>query len=427
MRKLFFMVTVVSVCFFLPFQIQAVQPPSYDAIVDGSGDPDTDASNVQTAVNAGGAVLLRGNFNFGIGMGAKRVMILNDVEIYGEADNQGNPMTVINGGFMTFFSPLTASPPSDPGPKIVIKYIHFDNARYTPINIQYTSGTDISENKITNVIPLPIGPLPGIPLAFVQRGANIGTYPNLQPGAVTGDIIISRNYVDLQNGNPEATMGQGVFVTLTWGADIDITDNVVVNASRNALESLENYRDENGNGTLTFRNNTITTPDAGIPFPGDSTPNGIVAGWFLNPSGATDPTVYSPISIEHNYIEQGGANKCFAIAVISSYASIRHNHIIVGGGEEAKGIFLVGPNGTVANNRIEGSGQYGLLVTLNPVVPSYENRLFGNNFNHFDPNEIGFDVGFASGSNYNELRGGKGTVEDLGIGNVIQGNWEIYP
>jgi len=415
MKKLMIRITILGFFVLLALQVQATQPQTYDSIIYGAGDPAQDILNVQTAVNGGGSVLLRGSFDFGSG----RVMILNDVEIYGETDNKGNPVTKISNGFLTFLSPLLVLPPTAPGPKIAIKNIHFDGARYTPIYIKYTSGADISGNRITNVNPRPVGPF------SVQAGAILGSYttatPNLQIGALTGNLVFSSNYVDLANANPSATLGQGVFINLTWGASIEISDNVVVNASRNALESLENYLDENGNGTITIRNNTLITPDVGFPWPSDSTPNGIVAGWVFNPAGATDPTINSNISVEHNYIEQGEANKCFAIFVKSSHASIRHNHILVGGGDEAKGVIIGGPNGQIANNRIEGSGQYALLVT------SYENRLFGNNLNHFDPNEIGFDVGFGIEGNYNTLLGGKGTVEDLGTDNVIKGNWEIFP
>jgi len=221
-------------------------------------------------------------------------------------------------------------------------------------------------------------------------------------------------------------MAHAVFCNLTWGAAIEISDNVVVNVSRNAFESFDNYLDENGNGSLSIRNNNIIIPEVGIAYPTANTPNGIVAGWVINLAAAMDPTKNSNILIEHNYIEQQAEGLGSAIIVASSDAVTRHNHIFMGGGDGTVGILLRGPHGVIANNRIEGSGEYALSIGPTGPITASENRLHGNNFNHFYPKQGGFDVHFEIDSTNNVLLGGKGTVLDEGTDNAIKGNYEIY-
>jgi len=160
----------------------------------GKGDPAYDVKAVQDAVDKGGSVLLRGTFDFG----AKgRVNIKNDINIYGEVDNKGDPLTKIKGGFWTFHAPLPPQvPPQAPGPKITIQGIHFEGALWTPVNLAYSSGALIVGNKITNVLPLPSKqPVFGKPGLNLQQGIRIsGLYikpkepPRRLPGAITGPL-----------------------------------------------------------------------------------------------------------------------------------------------------------------------------------------------------------------------------------------------
>ena len=91
----------------------------------------------------------------------------------------------------------------------------------------------------------------------------------------------------------------------------------MVNCSRNSLESLDNYPGEDGNGMTIFKGNKIITANKGIPLPTPSTPNGIVAGWFLDISGATDPKRLTKIVATENQIETRGlASKFFLIMLL---------------------------------------------------------------------------------------------------------------
>lgn len=129
--------------------------PSYDSIVTGKRDSEQDVKAVQEAVDKGGTVLLKGTFDFGP---KRKVNVKNDVAVWGESDSNGRPLTKIIGGFWVFHSPLPSTdlPLPGPGPKIRIKNIHFDGVTWSPMHFPYTSGVEISGNKITNVQPFKV-------------------------------------------------------------------------------------------------------------------------------------------------------------------------------------------------------------------------------------------------------------------------------
>jgi hypothetical protein len=202
-------------------------------VVVGEMTPAVDVPSVQNAVNNYDRVILRGFFNFGydlINEAPPSVVIDKDVKICGETDENGLPMTTIYGGNPTFVAPppigaFDGTPVAD-GPKITIKNIHFDGAVFTPIHIGHTSGVEIKNNKITNV--LPIGPMELFfrPNTYWQCGIIISTFffdsrgikSAVVPNAVTGPMVIKNNEIDLTPlYSAEDTMGQGVLTVWTWG------------------------------------------------------------------------------------------------------------------------------------------------------------------------------------------------------------------
>ncbi len=134
---------VLSISTLLTCLIAAATVYAYDSVVTGKNNAEYDVKAVQEAVDKGGTVLLKGTFNFGQ---KGRVNIKNDIEVMGESDSNGRPLTKIKGGFWTFHSPLpsTELPLPGPGPKMKIKNIHFDGATWTPMHFPYTSGSEIS-------------------------------------------------------------------------------------------------------------------------------------------------------------------------------------------------------------------------------------------------------------------------------------------
>lgn len=329
-------------------------------IVVGQNNPAVDIQAVQKAVDQGGPINLKGTFDFG---NEGRVNITKDVNIVGETDQKGSPATKIKGGFWTFHSPLPAkSPPEAPGPKITIQSIHFDGALWVPVNLAYSSGATISDNKITNVRPFlfeqPVFGMTGVSL---QHGIYCGpritqmmlppekrTYT---PDVFTGNLKISDNEIDVANDNPIKTMGQGIFVVWTKGAAIQISRNTIYNCSRNSIEVLDNYLDKDGNGMVIIQDNKIVTSQEGIPIPSPRTPNGIVAGWFFDATGGPDPKRNPKYTIINNAIRARGKTS-MGIAFLTDGAVVVNNAVTTEG-IEAVSLLLTGANGYIAHNKLE--------------------------------------------------------------------------
>jgi hypothetical protein len=416
MRKLVLAVLVSSAFMGLAVPGFTGPPASYDSVVEGKADPACDVKAIQDAVDKGGTVILKGTFDFGT---KGNVNIKNDVELIGETNTQEVPLTKITGGFWTFNSrlPSKESPPDIPGPKIVIQGIHFDGAVWTPLHFAYTSGAEVSGNKITNVMPNPV-PLKlksGETLLW-QAGAVFGTRlvtkTKLMPGAVTGNVIFENNEVDLTNDKPQATLGQGVWTVMTWGATIQIRGNVFTNVSRNAIESLDNYLDKEGRGMVIIKDNKVITPTVGVLFPSPNTPNGIVTGWLVDPSGGIDPARYSAILIMGNFVEARG-DTSVGIMILSDGAVIRSNDILLGGGSKAVGILQLGFKGLLANNKVHGSGQCALFARPHKIFTASGNTLVANNISAC---QTSMAHAVLQGNN-NMLVGACGKVIDKGTGN----------
>ncbi len=391
---------------------------AYDSVVTGQNNPELDIEAVQAAVDKGGSVLLKGTFNFGQ---KGQVKIKNDVEVIGESDGKGKPLTKIMGGFWTFHSPLPSTEPPlpGPGPKVKIKNIHFDGATWTPMHFPYISGAEISGNNITNVHPFPV-PVkwPGgdklLVTAGVLMGSRFAHREKLLPGATTGHLIVNDNNIDLRCENPKMTMGQGVFFLWTWGATIEIKRNRVRNVSRNSIESLDNYLDEEGRGSVLVAENNIVTPKLGIPFPGPSTPNGIVVGWFLDMTGGSDPSRNSKITVIRNFVQTNGETSGGIISLGDGIA-ILGNRVQVKRGAKSAGVIHIGSNGFIARNKIDGSGAFAMQA-----VPWRDIKTNGNTFAWNDVKEFkAAAADFLCVGNKNTLVGTSCKIDDKGKGNVM--------
>lgn len=366
-------------------QTAVIHAERYDSVVTGKGDSAADIAAVQRAVDQGGSVLLKGHFDFGRG---KNVSITKDVDIQGEIDESGTRTTTISGGLWSLHSPLPAIlPPNRPGPKVTIRNIHFDGALWAPISLPYCSGADIINNKITNVLPID-NKMRFFGKEGVHRQQGIIFYPpytlpneygKYQAGLISGNIIVTDNYIDLSNQIPEMTVAQGILVVGATGANIQILRNRIVNSSRNSVECIDNYPGSHGEGTTIINDNRIITADKGIPLPSPSTPNGIVAGWFIDPSGASDPTRTIRTVVSGNQIETRGETS-IGIIVMADHAVITANHINLNGGKQAKGILHFNSNGAITSNRFSGSGLAGIMLTPWKTFAGNQNTLINNDF-----------------------------------------------
>jgi hypothetical protein len=355
-------------------------------VVHGLDDSSRDPARVQSAVDRGGTVALRGTFDFG---DAGSVSIRRDIEILGELPN-GQPSTKIKGGKWTFHSPLPNSlPPAEPGPSIAIRGIHFDGAAWAPIHIAYARRVVVSDNRITAVktVPSP-APLLGREGLLLQHGISLGpflSFPGTYPaGSLTGEIRIERNHIDLATGDPTRTMGQAIILLWATGASAHVVDNTVVNVSRNAIEALDNYPDGNGNGFVVIRGNDVTTPVDGLAFPSPSFPNGIVVGWILDMTSGADPARTMRYIVSSNAIRTRG-DSSMGIAVRTNGAVVANN-TIVAEGKASRPIVLFGSDSTLIGNRIEGTGAAAVHISARakPMTGS-RNLLIGNAISSFRP------------------------------------------
>ena len=419
MRKIAIIIAVIGLSVLSTTFVSSSTLHAYDSVVTGQNNAEYDVKAIQDAVDKGGTVLLKGTFNFGQ---KGRVNIKNDIEISGESDKKGRPMTKIMGGFWTFHSPLPSTdlPLPGPGPKVKIKNIYFDGAVWTPMHFPYTSGAEISGNKITNVQPfeLPIQWWGGKTL-WVQAGALFGTRfahkEKIIPGATTGFLTFENNDVDLKCDNPKITMGQGAFYIWTWGATIEIKGNTFYNVSRNSIETIDNYRDESGSGRIIITDNKIITPSDGCPFPAPTSyPQGIVVGWFLDMSRGKDPSINSKTVIKNNYIETSG-ELASGIVALGDGTVILDNKLVMHGGSKSTGIVLLGSNGFIGRNKIKGSGAWAMQAVQWKELKGSENTFAWNDIKKFKASS----ADFMCLGNYNTFVGAKCNVVDKGKYNMM--------
>ncbi|MBG0788893.1 MAG: right-handed parallel beta-helix repeat-containing protein [Desulfovibrionaceae bacterium] len=387
-----------------------------ESSVVGTGKPSQDVPNVQAAVDKGGLVTLRGNFNFGTD---GRVRITKNVRIKGEADSVGEPVTTITGGYWTFYAPLPVkgAPPASKGPIISIRDIRFDGARCTPLHFPHAGGLDVRGCTVIDVIPQPmdIHWSGGDSLSF-QAGIVVGNridHPK-EPlkRAVTGTVRIENNRFLMENNRPDETAGFGVLADWTWGAEITIAQNTIHRASRNGIELLDNVLSDKGKGSIAVKGNRITTDEEGIPYPHVYGPNGIVAGWYFDTSGGADFSRNSRMAITGNRIEGRGENST-GLLLYTNDAVVTCNDVVMGGGRGARGIVQTGSRGFFANNRIRGQASYALYC--------YPFEALTATANNFAWTEVGDFTGFKGqvllGGTLNVLVGAAPSVIDKGRGN----------
>ncbi|MEY2668605.1 MAG: hypothetical protein RJA59_1243 [Pseudomonadota bacterium] len=381
----------------------------------GTGDPALDVPAVQSAVAAGGEVTLVGTFDFGA---TGRVLITRDVDI------RGKDRAVVKGGFFTFYSPLPPLPVPAPGPAIGIRDLVFDGALRSPIHLAYARSVEIHGNHIRNVRPFVTPPNPAVPIPgfALQAGIMLGTYhdyrPAAVPGAFTGRVTVSGNHLDLTGTAPAQTLCQGVFLGRGWGVTVRVAGNTISGCSRNAIEILDNARGEAGEGRIDVVENRIHAPAIGVPYPTPNRPNGIIIGWFFDPTGAIDPARNLPHRVAGNEIVCDGQ---FSTGIFANSAgvSIRENAISVAG-TGAYGIALASPGGRLAENRIEGSGRAAIaLLPFFPALPQITpagNRLACNDVSGFTSSVADLILG----GNANVVRGFEGSILDQGAGNQVR-------
>jgi hypothetical protein len=416
------------------------------AVVVGQNNPVLDVSAVQAAANGGGSVLLEGTFDFG---DSGRVVLSGDVEICGETDDAGSPVTTIRRGEWSFFTPYPASmPPPFAGPKVAITHIHFVQSRGSAIHLGYSGGASIAGNVIDQMRARQTGATKER-AAIVVGPAILGGVPNTQfvPRLVSGNINVLDNKIDVSTPtdgteSTTTTRATGMFVSMYVGADVRIEHNFVTGNTRTGLAILDGTFDANGRGSVVIADNTIHSDvRSGFVAAGPRAPLGIVTGFNNQRAFGSDPhLVMIPVLIDRNTIELGNsaeagvASPPMGIVTIWNGAVITHNSITVHGHSASTidrlstsgGILATASNQALMHNAIAGQGCNAIRIggTLDNQE-RFGNVGVANNVTQFQAFSAGYnkcaDVWLEPASHDNTMVGNSGSVIDDGTNNKITG------
>ncbi len=384
-QKYGFMISVTFIFIFIMLTPNIAQARSQCTIV-GTNDPAQDVRNVQTALDKGCDVLLQGHFDFGE---KGRIHIRKDTNIKGEIDSLGLPTTTITGGFWPFHSPLPVpgAPPGKKGPLIDIRNLHFKGPKGAAIHIVYASGVTIRNIDVEAVRPQELAkPWRESETLRFAAGIVVGTrlaHPDSPIRmAVTGVVSIEDNRLYMLCDRPSMTSGHGIMADRTWGTIITIKNNMVTRASRNGIEALDNDRGGNHDAAITITDNKVITDNEGISHPNMFTPNGIVAGWFMDTAGGVNTQKNIPIAVTGNRVEMRGESST-GILLFSDGVIVAGNDIIAGGGEKSLGIVQTGSRGLILNNRIRGKAQYAIFNVPFERLTASANNIAWNDLSNF--------------------------------------------
>ncbi len=395
---------VISVSCLTAVPVGAAPPTATGVVVvHPTGTYPDDVEAVQAAVDGGGTVVLEsvdlaGNpraFDFGPIDDGGGVELTEDVAVVGSS---GPHRTRIEGGTLPFFG--TAHTHTR------IEGITFDGAGLSAAIFIRSVGTEFVDNHVTGVV--------GLELIFpfvATEGRGIKFLGNNDPaGAITGRILIAGNrFDDMQAdlseaigvdevaadvtivGNQIEDVAGGGVLSLFPSGDIEISGNMIVPGPGNGSEFQvgNGVQILGGGGTYEVTRNLIRCDNPfadGILLAGQ-----IEFGW-----GSVDAPVISQNDITTASTDFGA---------ITLLGDVNHAH--------------------VANNRIQGSGLYGLglLPLFSDSERAYGNRFQGNNL-------TGFEEGLADTLVFSHavdtsVVGNGGTVLDLGQGTVITGERPI--
>jgi hypothetical protein len=200
-------------------------------VVVGTGDPDIDIAAVQTAVDRGGSVVLRGHFSFD-NPPARRgalpelmatILVSNEVAISGAWDEHGE-MTAIDSGVIPFAVEAR-------GARVRIERLRFVRPKLFAIFADEVSGLEIEFCAIEGLEPLP---LPGISTGQSYGfGIYVSTLLGLptrerpgNPGNVSGKLAILNNQI---SGSAAADFSVAIMIAtvgnLEKPVEVDISGN----------------------------------------------------------------------------------------------------------------------------------------------------------------------------------------------------------
>ena len=346
-------------------------------VVVGTGNPDIDIDAVQTAVDRGGAVVLRGRFSFENPPSRRvalpdvmaTILVSKEVRISGTWDEHGQ-MTTIEGGEIPFAVEAHEA-------RVSIERLRFVRPKLFAVFVTEVSGLAIESCAIENVQPLS---LPGNPGGLTSGlGIYISTVLGLPtadqrgvPSNVSGKLSILNNQI---SGGERADHGMGIMLgnlgSKEAPVDAEISGNIIHDTAFRGINAIQVV------GQVRIEGNIIAMRVAGA-----GRTQGL-AGIHCGGSGS--------YRIAHNQIEVSDPNAAGihirdypALGVAVEHAIIADNDVTLSPPDSAAlgvgsaGIEILGlvRGSVVQRNRIMGRARVGLAEITDkggtPVGSTFE-------------------------------------------------------
>lgn len=354
-------------------------------VVVGTGDPDIDIAAVQTAVDRGGSIVLRGHFSFDNPPSRRgalpdltaMILVSKQVTISGAWDEHGE-MTAIHGGEIPFAVEA-------PGAGVRIERLRFVRPKRYAIFVDAVSGLAIESCAIESVesLPPPYNPT-GINYAFGIYVASLLGLPTMerpgQPENISGKLSILNNEISI-GGAPDEGMGIMMVSagTSEKQVDVDISGNTIRNSTQKGI----NLKQIGGRARV--ERNIVTTSSV---YSGPA--HGLIAGIHCGGSGS--------YRIAHNRIDIADPNGAGirirdypGLGAVIEGATISDNDVTISApqgtvfGAASGGIEIRGfaRNNVVERNRIRGRASVALSLAPDSSGVPAGNTFDRNNHESF--------------------------------------------
>jgi hypothetical protein len=387
-------------------------------VVWGTGNPDVDIPAVQTAVDQGGEVVLRGHFSFdrppnvqtalaNAGYPPATVQVTKTVAVSG-AGSDDEDMTSIEGGTIPFY--IDAA-----GAAVRIQGLRFIRPKGEAIFVFAATGLIITSCKIEGVEPLPN--FGSLAIAIDTNGSPPTPTKPGNPENISGRLLIANNDIDVAGGmDLDTTLGITIF-SAGKSPDREVDIYVSGNHIRNVTEPAINLRRIEGRAHV--EGNVINTgPVSSQVTPGPEAIRVVNTGSYV---------------IAHNIIHcEWPDPTARGIGVFSQIAAWPMEHAVVmdnsvtmsppagtAFGDLSAGIDIRGftRDNVVANNKIRGRAKAALSVDpFKGGIPD-NNTFMLNRLDDFEASSA--DMFIGEGVADTLLLEQKGTVEDHGMNTVI--------
>jgi hypothetical protein len=380
-------------------------------VVVGTGDPNIDVPAVQTAVNQGGEVILKGHFSFDRpptiatalpGFPPATILVSRAVAITGTQDGD-DEMASIEAGTIPFYVEA-------PGAPVSIQGLRFVLPKRNAVFVYAASGLVIANCRIEGMEPVN---QTATAIAINTSGDVPTPSRPGHPENISGTLLVVNNDIDVGGTTQDSTLGVVIFSAGVPGAEVEayVSENRISNTTEPPI-GLRRI-----GGRAYIERNVLNT--------------GSVVGPPGRPQVIRVANTGSYL-VAHNSIDCGWVRADVqGIGVFSQIADwpieravVVDNDVTMSApvgtvfGAESAGIMIEGfaQDNVVQDNRIRGSARAALSASVfNGGIPT-KNRFVLNRFDDFEASLA--DV-FVDADVMNTLIVGPGTVEDHGEGTRV--------